>query len=92
MLSLHSLGQDGLHKSADIINSPLLQFLIDHSDERNIDILSQEALNEMIIIPETSGATEEKMDNINIDAGWTYFGQFISHDITTRREIGGVFR
>lgn len=90
MLSLHSLGQDGLHKSADIINSPLLQFLIDHSDERSIDILSQEALNEIIIIPKTSDATEERIDNENIDAGWTYFGQFISHDITTRREIGGI--
>lgn len=27
-------------------------------------------------------------DNRRIDAGWTYFGQFIAHDLTLRRELG----
>ncbi|MEO6758697.1 MAG: peroxidase family protein, partial [Saprospiraceae bacterium] len=28
--------------------------------------------------------------NKKIDAGWTYFGQFITHDITIRREFGEI--
>ena len=86
MYSLHSLEKDGPKKSTVLDNSPLLQFLMDYSEKnRNIEI---EHSQKLIITLETDGADKERISNERIDAGWTYFGQFISHDITIRRELG----
>lgn len=61
----------------------LFRHLPPYSPPRNTDKEKEEYLRELAArMIETSGKSQTAFDNNRIPAGYTYFGQFVDHDIT----------
>ena len=67
-------------------NSPLFSFL----GERDNLGKPEDYYSIIPKILEGEFGDDVNQNNTGIDAGWTYFGQFVSHDLTIRRELGGI--
>ena len=67
--------------------SPLFDTLNFHINNR-VNATSSNPEGIILKVDEEQGENGNKTENKRIDAGWTYFGQFLSHDLTTGREFG----
>lgn len=72
-----------------LTGSPLFDQLTDYGGQR-IPTKTPEPKAKDILLYLADGADPRyaRLTNKSIDAGWTYFGQFLAHDLTLRRELG----